>query len=346
MNIEKIGKFIAENRKKMLLTQEELGHKLGVTGKTVSRWENGNYMPDLSLLIPLSQVLNITLNELLLGEKISQNDINKSEESLEATINYSTKTIKKKTKKIFLKIVISLIIIFFISFISYKVYLLHKYDIYQIPEAKQLIDNFHNAQTINVKSKVLNDDEYLILDNIKIRNDFKNYSEVTITNNDPYIIKKWTYIDANSHNGLIISYSPYPFQNLFDAKGELISFNDSTLPKINNKDRISYLYNNNITNELDFFKFLTNKANFKNNIFSRPENIRGSYATLLTAMIFANYQISFLKGDYEGYLFSDKTNNIIDLHILKNNLSYNFIFSGKDFSQAYVEELLNTIVIN
>lgn len=47
---KKIGAFIAMNRKKKGLTQEQLGEKLGVSNKTISRWENGNYMPDLSLL--------------------------------------------------------------------------------------------------------------------------------------------------------------------------------------------------------------------------------------------------------------------------------------------------------
>ena len=70
MDIEKIGKFIAENRKLQNLTQVELGEKLGVAGKTVSRWENANYMPDVSLLLPLSEILNVSLNELLLGKKV------------------------------------------------------------------------------------------------------------------------------------------------------------------------------------------------------------------------------------------------------------------------------------
>ena len=70
MDTKKIGAFIALNRKAKGLTQEQLGEKLGVSNKTISRWENGNYMPDLSLLEPLSKELGITLNELLAGETI------------------------------------------------------------------------------------------------------------------------------------------------------------------------------------------------------------------------------------------------------------------------------------
>lgn len=55
MNTKKIGAFIAMNRKKKGYTQEQLAEKLGVTNKTISRWENGHYMPDLSLLEPLSK---------------------------------------------------------------------------------------------------------------------------------------------------------------------------------------------------------------------------------------------------------------------------------------------------
>ena len=57
-------------RKKKNLTQEQLAEKLGVNNRTVSRWENGNYMPDLAILIPLSEVLNISIYELLSGTEI------------------------------------------------------------------------------------------------------------------------------------------------------------------------------------------------------------------------------------------------------------------------------------
>lgn len=69
MDIEKTGKFIAECRKKKGMTQEQLAEHLNVTNKTVSRWENGNYMPDISLLIPICSILGISLSELLYGDK-------------------------------------------------------------------------------------------------------------------------------------------------------------------------------------------------------------------------------------------------------------------------------------
>ncbi len=79
----KIGKFIAELRKEKNMTQEQLAEKLGVTSKSISRWENGNTMPDYTLLKDLCNELDININELLSGEKIKGNDyMNKSEENL------------------------------------------------------------------------------------------------------------------------------------------------------------------------------------------------------------------------------------------------------------------------
>ena len=63
MNQKQIGIFISELRKEKNLTQLELGELLGVTNKTVSRWENGNYMPDISIIPLLCQTLEITINE-------------------------------------------------------------------------------------------------------------------------------------------------------------------------------------------------------------------------------------------------------------------------------------------
>lgn len=64
----KTGKFIAELRRKNKLTQEELGRKLGVSNKTVSRWENGNYMPDIEALRLLAKEFSVSMEELLDGE--------------------------------------------------------------------------------------------------------------------------------------------------------------------------------------------------------------------------------------------------------------------------------------
>ena len=101
MDLDKIGKFIALNRKNKGLTQEQLAEKLGVTNKTVSRWETGKYMPDLSLLKPLSEEFGITLNELLSGEKIEKEKIEENtEKNIINTIDYSSKEIENEHKKI------------------------------------------------------------------------------------------------------------------------------------------------------------------------------------------------------------------------------------------------------
>ena len=71
MNTQKIGTFIAKKRHEKNMTQQELAEKLFLTGKTISRWENGNYMPDLSILIELATILDTSVYELLLGEEIT-----------------------------------------------------------------------------------------------------------------------------------------------------------------------------------------------------------------------------------------------------------------------------------
>ena len=107
MDTKKIGKFISENRKRKGLTQEQLGELLGVTNKTISRWENGNYMPDLSLLIPLSETLDISLNELLNGKYITEDKIMETtEKSLKNTINYSKNMLVQEKRKISIGIMI------------------------------------------------------------------------------------------------------------------------------------------------------------------------------------------------------------------------------------------------
>lgn len=67
MDAGKTGKFIAKKRKALNMTQNELAEKLHITDKAVSKWERGISFPDISILIPLAEILNISLYDLLKG---------------------------------------------------------------------------------------------------------------------------------------------------------------------------------------------------------------------------------------------------------------------------------------
>ena len=98
----KIGKFIAQLRRRDGLTQQALGEKLGVTNKTVSRWENGNYMPDIEILQLLGKEFNVSINELLSGEFLNDEEFKqKAEENIMAVAKESLFSVDEK--KVFWK---------------------------------------------------------------------------------------------------------------------------------------------------------------------------------------------------------------------------------------------------
>ena len=82
MDQVKIGKFIAECRKKKELTQMQLAEKLNITDRAISKWETGKGMPDSSIMLDLCNELKITVNELLSGEMIDMKDYDKKAEEL------------------------------------------------------------------------------------------------------------------------------------------------------------------------------------------------------------------------------------------------------------------------
>ncbi len=97
MNQEKIGKLIASCRKEKNLTQVELASKLGVTDKSVSKWERGYCLPDVSLYKELCQILGITLNEFFAGEKILDENYKEiADENLFNALENNVFTIKEQ----------------------------------------------------------------------------------------------------------------------------------------------------------------------------------------------------------------------------------------------------------
>ena len=97
MNQIKIRKFIATLRKEKGMTQEPLGEKLGVTNKTVSRWETGTYLPDVEMLSLLSQAFGVSLNELVAGERLAAENFQQAaDHNLEAALTGSAFTLEER----------------------------------------------------------------------------------------------------------------------------------------------------------------------------------------------------------------------------------------------------------
>lgn len=71
MDMEKMGAFLQELRREQGLTQEQLGEKLHISSKTISRWETGAYMPPVEMLLALSELYGLSINELVAGERLS-----------------------------------------------------------------------------------------------------------------------------------------------------------------------------------------------------------------------------------------------------------------------------------
>ena len=98
MDQKRVGAFIASLRKEKGMTQEALGERLGVTNKTVSRWENGNYMPDIGLLLPLAETLGTSVNELLSGERLTEAAYReRAEKNLVEVLQKSAFSVREKT---------------------------------------------------------------------------------------------------------------------------------------------------------------------------------------------------------------------------------------------------------
>ncbi|MGN0537337.1 MAG: helix-turn-helix domain-containing protein [Acutalibacteraceae bacterium] len=99
MDLIQTGKFIAELRKEKGLTQEQFGEKIGVTNKTVSRWETGTYLPPADILLTMSELFDVSINELLSGKKLNEDEYKQdAEENLRQAIKDSSFTLNDKIK--------------------------------------------------------------------------------------------------------------------------------------------------------------------------------------------------------------------------------------------------------
>ena len=100
MNQEKIGKFLKELRNQKGLTQAQIAEKFNVSNRTISRWENGNNMPDLDILIEISDYYEVDLREILNGERKSENMDKEMKETVLQAVDYTNTEAERCNRRV------------------------------------------------------------------------------------------------------------------------------------------------------------------------------------------------------------------------------------------------------
>lgn len=115
MDLVKIGKYIAFKRKEQDLTQKQLAEKLNMSDKSVSKWERGICLPDVSVYLELCKILDISINEFLAGEDIPKETIEQKAEENIIQITKDNKNKQKYLKKIIRLLIVMLVVFIFIT---------------------------------------------------------------------------------------------------------------------------------------------------------------------------------------------------------------------------------------
>lgn len=251
MDPKKTGNIISEARKNSNMTQKELADKLYVSDKAVSKWERGLCFPDISVLIPLTEVLNISLYDLLRGEKMNKKEV---EETLKNTINYSNSELKRNKKKYFIVSSVIIAVILLISTISIIVIssnnemkpIVEKDTIYEI--------NYYNKYKTSINDENGEKVELLLMKlplNWKERSFNISDDKININYEVSYDKVVKTYKDKEYVNKAIINIATVLFTTVSDVDTITIRFTDYKY--IVNRNDMMQVYN--IT---DFSELLDN----------------------------------------------------------------------------------------
>ena len=177
MDCKKIGEYIQAKRKAKGLTQAQLSEMLGITSKAVSKWETGVAIPDIALFPELTKILNITIDELLVGEDIIKNE---------------------KKKRISLNIILSIIVLLLIiSLTSVVIYFKTNYSKVKVYKIESANSEFFVAGTLTT----IDDKSYLSISSIDyLGNESELFEEVSDVKYEIYYGEELLFSDEIKNN--------------------------------------------------------------------------------------------------------------------------------------------------
>lgn len=244
-------------------------------------------------------------------------------------------------RKIILPVVIGFVLIVLLYF-GYKLFNLYYYSLDSLPA--QTYDLTIN-ETIVVNKKKLNDEDYLVFNNIKIKNDFKGFKKLSYPQSTDEFVKYALYDENNEIKASFWMGLTDTYVNLFQMNPEVYGADVYRFSKINN---YKLFEDNNITSDIELFEFLNDSKNLKNDIFTSVREMKNNYAIKYLALLAlpGTNGIKLISGDYIGYMF-DVHSSAKEVSIIKNDKRYIFTFISKDYFELDdIKDLLNTIIIN
>lgn len=341
MNIDKIGPFICELRKKSDLTQEQLAALVHIGREAVSKWERGITIPDVDSLQKLSEIFNVTINELLSGQKINAQN---KEEINNVTLNIYSKYLKSKKK-----VVLAVLTLCFSIFIFLSYYFINSYSsisVYTITGFGEKVDIIDGI-FINTKEK-----NYFKLGDLK-QKEVSKISELELyyIDNDEEIM-----ICINENSDLIsfvdfYGYDEYiPNKNVQVVLENLylkIKYADNTFEKIKLNVEQDYLNDN-------LFFWSEKKIAKNDNMEKFNEN--DEYKVLLGkikevfSMVDNNYIYEKKDNNVTINAFYSTDSNLLVLDMISGNVveswEFSFYTNGLIYSKLVNKKVLKNFSIN
>ncbi|MBE6139270.1 MAG: hypothetical protein E7174_02020 [Firmicutes bacterium] len=250
-------------------------------------------------------------------------------------------------KKLWIIIVAIILLVLIGGYLGYKIYYANYYDLSHIHDFEKSKDNFViKDETITIKTTKLPEEDYLVFKNMKIRNDFKNW-EVFSSSDDMTIKPKEDFIWYKLSDVGAIAIGRGDTVMQINGTGEMLSSDE----RVNQSSVLTEFYEeNNITNDIELFKFLDKTKNDKNSIFDSVKDMKKFYD--IHSLVRTEYTridgITLINGDYDGYCVNHNFEPayIVECNILKDDMRYTLTFNNsKYFTNEMIKDLLNTLVI-
>lgn len=241
------------------------------------------------------------------------------------------------------KVIIASIVLIILYFLV-KGFFMYYYNVDSMltDDYQEIVDSFKIKDTLTINKKVVDNNDYLTVKNIKIKNDFKDFEKQKEDNTD---YQRYILYDEN-HNVKAAFFMGKTYTNTYMLRNDPTFFGVDD-KRLSNKVMSKILDENNIDNDLELFEFLRKNTNKKINFFTSIKEMKEVYTiNLVSAIILPRIDsLTKIEGDYYGFIYNMKDAKEVD--ILSGNNRYTFTFFKRDyFTDDYINELLKTIIID